>query len=56
MEADAMATACMTLGSSDALAMLIDNGLAGALILNSGEVLVNDMMRQHIVKNTSAMK
>lgn len=53
MEADAMATACMALGSSDAMAMLIENGLAGAFILNSGEVLVNDLMTQHLVKNAT---
>ena len=48
MEADAMATACMAMGSKDALAMLLEEGLAGAFILYSGEVMVNEKMREHL--------
>ncbi|MCM1489986.1 MAG: FAD:protein FMN transferase [Muribaculum sp.] len=48
MEADAMATACMAMGSSDGMTMLNKSGLAGAFILNSGDVLVNDKMSKHI--------
>ncbi|MDE5812805.1 MAG: FAD:protein FMN transferase, partial [Muribaculaceae bacterium] len=48
MEADALATACMLMGSSDAMAMLLEEGLAGAFILYSGDVLVNDKMREHL--------
>ncbi len=50
MEADAMATACMAMGSADGMAMLLEKGLPGAFILYSGEVLVNDKMNEHIVK------
>ena len=50
MEADALATSCMLMGSSDAMAMLLEEDLAGAFILYSGEVLVNDKMRQHLVE------
>ncbi|MDE6379814.1 MAG: FAD:protein FMN transferase [Muribaculaceae bacterium] len=49
MEADALATSCMLMGSADAMAMLLDEGLAGALILYSGDVLINDKMKEHIV-------
>lgn len=48
MEADALATSCMLMGSSDAMAMLLEEDLAGAFILYSGEVLVNDKMREHL--------
>lgn len=51
MEADALATACMVMGSSDAMAMLLEEGLAGAFILYSGDVLVNDKMKEHLAKN-----
>lgn len=54
MEADAMATACMAMGSSDGMAMLLEKGLGGAFILYSGEVLVNDKMSEHIVNSYSA--
>lgn len=50
MEADALATACMVMGSADAMAMLLEKDLAGAFILYSGEVMVNDKMRQHLAK------
>lgn len=50
MEADALATACMVMGSADAMAMLLEEGLAGAFILYSGEVLVNDKMKEHLAK------
>lgn len=50
MEADALATSCMLMGSYDAMAMLLDEGLAGAFILYSGEVLVNDKMKEHLAK------
>ncbi|MDE7345449.1 MAG: FAD:protein FMN transferase [Muribaculaceae bacterium] len=48
MEADALATACMVMGSTEAMEMLHKEGLAGAFILTSGEVLVNDRMKEHI--------
>ncbi len=51
MLADAMATACMAMGSSDAMAMLLENDLAGAFILNNGEVLINEKMKAHLVSN-----
>ena len=51
MEADALATACMVMGSSDAMLMLLEEDLAGAFILYSGEVLVNDKMKEHLAKN-----
>ena len=51
MEADALATACMAMGSSDAMEMLDKAGLSGAFILYSGEILVNDKMKEHIAKN-----
>lgn len=50
MEADALATACMAMESEAAMEMLDDAGLAGAFILYSGEVMVNDRMKQHIAK------
>lgn len=50
MEADALATACMAMGSEAAMEMLDDAGLAGAFILYSGEVMVTDRMKQHIAK------
>ena len=50
MEADALATACMVMGSADAMAMLLEKDLAGAFILYSGEVMVNDKMKQHLAK------
>ncbi len=49
MEADALATSCMLMGSADAMAMLLEEGLAGAFILYSGEVMINDKMKEHIV-------
>lgn len=50
MEADAFATACMVMGSADAMAMLLDRDLAGAFILYSGDILVNDKMKEHLAK------
>ena len=50
MEADAMATACMAAGSEKGMEMLTSEGLAGAFILYSGEVVVNDMMLEHLLK------
>lgn len=50
MEADAMATACMAMGSKKAIAMLDREGLAGAFILYSGEVVLNDSMKKHIAR------
>lgn len=49
MEADALATACMVMGSADAMAMLLDQKRAGAFILYSGDVMINDMMKEHLV-------
>lgn len=49
MEADAMATACMAMGSEDGMAMLNENGLAGAFILYTGEVIVNGKMNEHLI-------
>lgn len=50
MEADAAATACMAMGSSDGMAMLLEEGLAGAFILNTGEVIYNEKMKEHMIK------
>lgn len=50
IEADALATACMLMGSSEAMAMLLEKGLAGAFILYSGDILVNDKMKEHLAK------
>lgn len=50
MEADALATACMVMGSADAMALLLEKDLAGAFILYSGDVLVNEKMKEHMVK------
>lgn len=50
MEADALATACMAMGSADAMEMLDKAGLSGAFILYSGEVMVNDKMKTHIAR------
>ena len=50
MEADALATSCMAMGSDNAMAMLNREALAGALILSSGEVIINDKMKEHIAK------
>ncbi len=50
MEADALATACMAMGSEKALEMLKKEKVAGAFILSSGEVVINDLMRGHISK------
>ncbi|MDE6289924.1 MAG: FAD:protein FMN transferase, partial [Muribaculaceae bacterium] len=50
MEADALATACMAMGSADAMAMLDKADRAGAFILYSGKVMVNEMMKRHIAK------
>lgn len=49
MEADAFATACMAMGSSEGMKMLDSLGLGGAFILYSGEIMINDAMRDHIV-------
>lgn len=45
--ADALATACMGLGSEKGMAMLDEAGLAGAFILATGELMMNDNMRRH---------
>ena len=50
MEADALATACMAMGSHAAMEMLDKEGLAGAFILYGGEVMINDAMERHIAK------
>lgn len=50
MEADALATSCMAMESTEAMEMLRKEGLAGAFILSSGEVLINDKMKEHIAK------
>lgn len=50
MEADAFATACMAMGSAEGMAMLDQAGLAGAFILCSGEVTVNEEMTKRIAK------
>lgn len=49
MEADAMATACMALGSEEAVAMLENSGLAGAFILDSGKILLTSKMTRRII-------
>lgn len=46
--ADAMATACMGLGSEKGMEMLSNAGLGGAFILTSGEVLINSYMQDHL--------
>lgn len=51
MEADALATACMVMGSEEAMTMLDKADTAGAFILYSGEVIVNDKMKLHIAKD-----
>lgn len=48
MEADAMATACMALGSFDAMVMLDETGLAGAFILDNGDILLSKHMKERI--------
>ena len=50
MEADALATSCMLMGSTDAMVMLLEEDLAGAFILYSGEVIINDKMKEHLAK------
>lgn len=50
MEADALATACMAMDYANAMAMLNRAGYAGAFILSSGEVIVNDKMKDHLAK------
>lgn len=50
MEADALATACMAMGSEKAMEMLDKEGIAGAFILSSGEVQINELMREHVAK------
>lgn len=48
MEADALATACMVMGSEAAMRMLDNIQMAGAFILTSGEVILNDAMQRHL--------
>lgn len=48
MEADAMATACMALGSFEGMIMLDDAGLAGAFILDNGEIVLSKNMKARI--------
>ncbi len=43
-----MATACMGLGSEKGMAMLDKEGLAGAFILNTGKLVMNNHMRRHL--------
>ena len=50
MEADALATSCMAMGSADAMVILDEAGLAGAFILYTGDVMINEKMRQHIAE------
>ncbi len=50
MEADALATACMAMGLEKALEMLEKEEIAGAFILSSGKVVINDLMREYIAK------
>lgn len=50
MEADALATSCMAMGSTNAMEMLDKAELAGAFILYSGKIMINDKMKQHITK------
>ena len=50
MEADALATACMAMGSADAMQMLDEAGYAGAFILYSGEVMINRKMKEHLAQ------
>ncbi len=50
MEADAVATACMAMGSADGMAMLLEEGLAGVFILNTGEIIYNEKMKEHMIK------
>lgn len=51
MEADAMATACMALGSERAMSMLKTAKLPGLFILDTGEVVSNSLMHKHITNN-----
>lgn len=48
MEADAMATACMALGSFEGMIMLDDAGLAGAFILDNGDIVLSKNMKARI--------
>lgn len=48
MEADAMATACMALGSFEGMIMLDDAGLSGAFILDNGEIVLSKNMKARI--------
>lgn len=48
MEADAMATACMALGSFEGMIMLDDADLAGAFILDNGEIMLSKNMKARI--------
>lgn len=50
MEADAMATACMALGSFEGMIMLDDAGLSGAFILNNGDIVLSRNMKARIRK------
>ena len=46
MDADALATACIVLGSEKALALTQENGYPALMILRDGTVLMNDLMTQ----------
>ncbi|MDE6341042.1 MAG: FAD:protein FMN transferase [Muribaculaceae bacterium] len=46
--ADALATACMGMGSEKGMEMLDKEGVAGAFILNTGKLVMNDNMRRHL--------
>lgn len=46
MDADALATACIVLGSERALALTQENGYPALMILRDGTVLMNDLMAQ----------
>ena len=46
MDADALATACIVLGSEKALQLTQENGYPALMILRDGTVLMNDLMTQ----------
>ena len=54
MEADAMATACMAMGSEEAMKMLDREGLAGVFILSTGEVIINNHMKLHLTNKSES--
>ena len=46
MDADALATACIVLGSEKALQLTQENGYPALMILRDGTVMMNDLMKQ----------